>query len=84
MRQRMADSEKNRKLKEMTTLAKQQSENRDIGEHERYLREKHIKAEEERQKKLEGFKEMGRVMSQIYHAGELLAPPALNVPAPCS
>ena len=77
MRQRLADQEKQRKLKDMVDLDKKAKDNQSIGEHERYIREKHQKAEEDRQKKLEGYKEMGKVMSQVYHAGEWLRTAAL-------
>lgn len=70
MRQRLADQDKNRRLKEMDALDRKQKETQGIGEKERHIREKHRLADEEKQKKLEGFKEMGKVMSQVYHAGE--------------
>ena len=76
MRQRIAEHDKERKLKEMDKFAKIQRERTDIGERERAIRERHQKADEEKQKKLEGYKEMGKVMSQVYQAGEWLIPAA--------
>ena len=69
MRLRMAEEEKQRKMKEFDAQAAQAKTG--VGASEEALRMRHAKAEEEKQKKLDQFKEVGKSMSSAYNVGQL-------------
>lgn len=76
LRLRLAEEQKRKKMEEFEKQAK--GGKKDVGIVEQALRAKLAAADAEKQKKIETITEIGKAMTQVYHAGWKTVSPCLN------